>query len=318
MLKIFDKILKKKKEPSNQPQTNNTNTESSIEQVRNQIIVLWWVSTKKKYTKETGKLPKKYMDKYNFDYDIVFLSLLNDSYIQEQSNLFAITEKGYKFLATYNCFIIMFKHPEYQLSYADFCSNKMWHTIQDNDIVWAIFNNRQLQFTKTSAWDDLYRNYINMSNFLYEERRLKEALYMVYPAVFISCSGMHNNNILTEYNTQKGYFDVLYLEIAYYDCGKLLKNIMEELSLSVDDIIMQYKKSEQVIGLSTLLPFTYLNIEQSSILFQYALNNIQEKGIYTLTDLYKAGVNLKFNKPNENSTKYFYNSFKNRLNRDKK
>ena len=121
--------------------------------LRNAVFVLWWISQKKNKNINDIKLPKKYVEQYNLNFSKEIVHLIKIGLLINSDNVLSISDAGKKYLEFYNCFIIMHLHPEYHLSYCDFCSNQEWHNIKDNDIIWGIFNKRQLESTKNNQWN---------------------------------------------------------------------------------------------------------------------------------------------------------------------
>lgn len=283
--------------------------------LRNAVFVLWWISQKKNKNINDIKLPKKYVEQYNLDFSKEIVHLIKIGLLINSDNVLSISDAGKKYLEFYNCFIIMHLHPEYHLSYCDFCSNQEWHNIKDNDIIWGIFNKRQLEFTKNNQWDEYCQNSSNMATLLIEEEKYSNALEFVFEVAFIETSGMHNNNVLQHYDNTNGDFNVLLLEINNYLVTKPLNEIKAKLSLTLEELKSKFLYSQRVKAITALLPFYYLDSEECWKMIQYALEQGREKGIITLTDLSKSGSHIRFNVPKENSSTYFYNSIENVLKR---
>lgn len=283
--------------------------------LRNETFILWWISQKKNKNINEIKLPKKYVEQYNLNFSKEITHLIKVGLLIDSNNILSLTDAGIKHLEFYNCFIIMHLHPEYHLSYLDFCNNHGWHAINDRDIIWGIFNKRLLEFAKTNMWDEYCQNSSNMATFLIEEEKYNNALEFIFEVAFIETSGMHNNNVLQHYNNTNGDFYVAFLEINNYLVTKPLNRIKAQLSLSLEELKSKFLQSQRVKAIKTLLPFYYLNIEACWEMIQYALEQGREKGIITLTDLTKSGSEIRYNIPKENSSNYFYNSIENLLKR---
>lgn len=283
--------------------------------LRNETFVLWWISQKKNKNINDIKLPKKYIEQYNLNFSKEITHLIKAGLLINSDNILSVSDAGIKHLKLFNCFIIMHLHPEYHLFYLDFCNNNEWHKINDNDIIWGIFNNRQIEFAKTNMWDNYCQNSSNMAIFLIEEEKYNNALEFLFEVAFIETSGMHNENILQHYNNTNGDFDVAFLEINNYLVTKPLNEIKVKLSLTFEELKSKFLQSQRVKTIRALLPFYYLDIEACWEMIQYALDQRREKGIITLTDLTKSGSAIKYNIPKENSSDYFYNSIENLLKR---
>ncbi len=313
---MFDFIKKffKKNEAHNQSiESNNDVQIAKTESVKHitqnrtaldlqsEIVLLWLLSQKKDPTFDNFKVTKKVETRYNLNLANGLQQLIDEKLISNVNGKLIIEEGGFLKLKEYNCYIIMHLHPEYDLSYSDFSDHPHWHNINDNDIVWGIFNGRIMQYTKEKMWTSLKNNYCNMASLLIEESKYEKALDFLFAAAFIETSGMMDENTVTTY----------VLEINNYDITVPLLNISKKISLSVEDLHKRYLESQFVLSLRDLLPFYYYDIDDACIFMLEAYKHGDTKGIFTEQML---KIELKKNIPDKNETqKYSYNSSDNIL-----
>lgn len=276
-------------------------TNNNCELIFKEIIVLHLLSKKKNVLKETFKVSKKVAEHYDISLDIILDKLIDDELILNNNGNLSLTDKGKEYLKTYNCFVIMFIHPEFDLSFDDFQSNPQWHVIKDNDIIWGIFNKRILDCTHSKMWSNLKHNYSNMAALLIEEEKYEQALEFICASAFLSTSGMCNENVVTTFM----------VEINNYAVTNYLKLVVEKMGIDADFITNKYVNSKIVISLLDILPFYYYNVKEACVFMLEALERGDSKGIFTEHML---KVPLPKNKPNTEETgRYFYNSTRNQL-----
>lgn len=300
---------------SKQDETLNKNDKSKQDKNEFAPLVLWWIDSKKGgYDTAQKKFPSWFANKYNVEFDDVVHDYLEKGFLEYSSSTnVVLSDKGKQELKYYNCLIILHNHPEYMLKISDFTSHSQWHIINDNDIIWAIFNKRQLEYSRDSQWNDLMNNYLNMSSLLLEENKYADALELMFPAAFIATSGMLNENKLSPFEDDNGFLQVMFLEINNYALSNPIRKIIQKTDLSLDDIALKFKHSKHIEALKTTLPFYYLDIDESWKMLEFAINANKEKGIFSLYDLKTLGIKLKYNTPNPRSTEYFYNSVENQI-----
>lgn len=301
----------------------SNNNETTVNEIKTPIktknefspLVLWWINNKKGgYDTAQKKFPSWFANKYSIDFDFEVSQYLKKGFLEySNSTNVVLNEEGKKELKYYNCIVILHMHPEYKLLLSDFAYNSQWHIMNDNDIIWSIFNKRQLLYSQAKQWNDLMNNYLNMSSLLLDESKYIEALDLILPAVFIATSGMLNDNKLSPYKDNDGYLDVICLEINNYSMSNPIRKIIQQTGLDLDNIAEKFSTSEHISSLKTLLPFYYLDISEAWKMLECAIKANVEKGVYTLFDIKGLGIKLKYNIPNPNSKSYFYNSSENQI-----
>lgn len=317
----------KKEEPEQKPlSASNRQQESTLKAVhpapsakpRNDLapLVLWWIEGKKTgYDPSINNFPRWFQAQYNLDFNIVLNDYLKKGFLRVLNNgRVILSNAGTVFLSENQHVVTIHKHPEYQLAPEDFTTNPRWHTVPNDDIIWGIFNKRQLDYVKSHKWDSLYHNYLNMSSLLVEEKKYSAALSLLFPAIFLATSGIHDNDKVNEYDLTHGFFDVLFLEINHYELSNPFRVILKNLDVPVTSLKNSFLNSKHVQGLKTILPFYYFDVNESWSFFEYAFATNEDRGIYSLADLNRASIRLKYNKPNPKSTTYLYANLENMLN----
>ena len=269
-----------------------------------EIIVLHLLSKKKNVLRDSFKITKKVAEQHDISLDVILDKLISEEFLLSDSGKLSLTDKANEYLKTYNCFVIMFNHPEFDLSFDDFQSNSQWHTVKDNDIVWGIFNKRILEYTHSKMWGKLECNYSNMATLLIDEAKYEQALDFIFASAFLSTSGMCDENIVTTHM----------VEIWNSSVTNPLRVIIEKTGVNTDCLKDKYLNSKMVLSLLDILPFYYYNIEEACLFMLEALAKGDSKGIFTEQML---TVSLPKNKPNEEETeRYFYNSTRNQMKRE--
>lgn len=305
--KIFSKLKKRVDKRDNDPKVQYQRKNNEFTPV-----VLWWINQKKGgYDISTNKFPKWFLEKYGINFTEEVNYYINKGCLINKDNKIFLTDVGVNELAYYNCIVIMHKHPEYMLSFDDFKNNSNWHLISDNDIIWAIFNRRLLDFSKNKQWSSLEQNYLNMASLLIEEKKFKWALEFILPAAFLATSGLMDDNKLAPYKIDNGFIFVVNIEINNYYISNPIRQIIKAEKLSLDDIYQKYITSTFVQSLKTILPFYYLDIQSSWEILKYAIQAEKTKGIINMYDMKCQNIKLSYNLPNQNSNDYFYNSTEN-------
>ena len=296
---LYESSNKKLENPDNAPNLNIVQTNSSCIDAQSEIVLLWLISQKKEPDIDNFKITKTVETRYNLNVEGGLQHLIKEKLISNNNGKLIIEESGILKLKSFNCYVIMHLHPEYQLSISDFVSNPQWHIINDNDIIWGIFNSRILQYTKEKMWASLHNNYTNMASMLIEESKYESALDYIFASAFIETSGMIDNNTVTVYG----------IEISNYCITVPLLNISKNTNLSIEDLYKRYCASNIVISLMDLLPFYYYDLDNACKFMLEAYKNGDTKGIFTEQNL---KIRLKKNLPDEKETKkYFYNSVEN-------
>lgn len=309
LMSLFSKLFKKVKEAIHISDTlalkKQTNDFSPL--------VLWWIKQKKDgYDMSSNRFPKWFYETYNIDFVFEVKNYLNNECLcHNKENRIILTEKGKHELDYYSCIVTIHKHPEYQLSVKDFTNNIKWHIVGDNDIIWGIFNNRQYEYIREKQWTKLKQNYLNMSSLLFDEKKYNEALKFISPAVFISTSGMLDDNKLSPYEIDSGFLDVTFLEISNYSMSSPIREIIKLENLTIDEVQQEFNTSLHIQSLKCILPFYYFDISSSWQMLKYAIQANIKKGIISTRDLKRQNIKLAYNLPNKNSKEYFYNSSEN-------
>ena len=302
---FFNKLFKNK---SSEIQTNKTNCNKVLNKKRidlcempsqSEIVTLWLISQKKDARLDTFKLTKKDTECYNIELNSCLSHLIKKQLLSCDEGKLIVSSSGIQELERYNCYVIMHLHPEYHLTIEDFTSNSHWHTINDNDIAWGIFNKRILEYTQNKMWSQLKLNYNNMATLLIEESKYELALDFIFAASFLGTSGMMDDNSVTPHS----------VEIFNRDITVPLKNICQKLNLQPSDIRTKYTNSQLITSLKKLLPFYYYDIEYACEFMLEALATNNTKGIFNKPS---PSIESHIIKPNVNETKkYFYASAEN-------
>ena len=339
---LFDKLFKKKdnvnitntnavpvekKEPST-PQFNyvqNKNNRNKSFEVEYDVLVLWWISKKKKgYDRSTNSFPKWFEQNYNIDFNQVMLLYINQGYLSCDENIVKITEQGVFLLKELDYVIYVYEHAQYALTLDDFKSSINLRKDNLSDIVWNVFKRRLQIYAQKGMWENLAANYGNMADLLIGEKQYSESLDYIFGAAYIETSGMRNNNELTpvfatmeksgwkKKYLKNGMPDVFMLEINNYYVTKPFIETQKNLNLDWGVIKKQFLNSRQINYLETIIPFRYFEKEESFEIFKEAIQAGGKKGIFPLSDVSKK---LKSNIPDENSKSYFYASTQNLVNR---
>ena len=265
------------------------------------IVLLWLLSQKNGVAVESFKVTKKILSRYNLDVARGLQYLIGENLVSDKDGKLFLSERGAQRLNEHNCYVIMHLHPEYKLGIKDFSANPQWHTINDNDIVWGVFNARIMSYTKAKMWSSLHNNYSNMASLLLDESKHLAALDYIFAAAFLETSGMMDDNVLTIYG----------IEIWNATITAPLMMIKKELNLSNDDLRIKYSESKLVMSLRELLPFYYYDVEEAREFMMEAFEQGDTKGVFAEQMLKQP---LKKNTPDVNETqKYFYNSASNIL-----
>lgn len=330
---IFDKLFKKKSIDTTLKQTPSTPTVSYVHTASNRnkvvvkdndVIVLWWIANKKKgYDKTTNKYPKWFEDQYGITFNTVMEGYIKNGCLSENANIVKISQAGEEKLREFDYVIFVHKHPQYCLELADFKNSPNLHMVQNSDIAWGIFNSRILEYMKKGMWTSLEANYGNMADLLVEEKKYDKAIEFIFATAFIGTSGMRDNNELTpimsdfaskkKHHLENGMPDIFLLEINNYYVTVPFLKVQENLNLDWKTIKEKYLKSELIASLERILPFRYFEKEQSFEIFKQTIEAGDKKGVFRLADCSKK---LKSNTPDEHSSRYFYASVENQINRE--
>lgn len=329
---IFDKLFHKNSDSSkvsiSVPEVAYVHTAQNRQKTIGKefnVIVLYWISKKKQgYDKSKNNYPKWFMNKYGIDFDKVMKQFTKQGYLSEENSIVKITNAGQELLKEFGYVIYIHEHPQYCLTLDDFKNSKRLHKGPTNDIAWFVFNQRILEYTKNKMWGSLAANYANMADLLIEERKFEQAADFIFVTAYLETSGMGDNNELTPINakcTKKGWEnqylkngmpDIFLLEINNYYVTVPFKEVLENTNLDWPEIKVRYFSSQQIAATEKNIPFRYFEKEESFEIFKQAIEANGKKGIFRLADCKKK---LRWNTPNEKSTKYFYASVENKVNR---
>ena len=336
---LFDKIFKREKltHKSKTDSGNLSVTTPSVQYVHtagnrkmkqddvNNVIVLWWISKKKKgYDKTTNKFPKWFMNQYGIDFNQVMCGYLQEGLLEDDNKIVKITQAGKDKLKEYDYIIYIHENPQYCLSISDFENSSNLHRVQNADITWGILNARILQYIQKKMWESAAANYGNLADFLIKEKKYDQAIEFIFATAYLETSGMRDNNELTPIMAEctksgwknkrlpNGMPDIFLLEINNYYVTVPFLKAQEALKLEWDEVKKRYLNSAQIRSLETTLPFKYFEKEQSFEIFRQAIEAGGKKGIFPLSDCVRK---LKSNMPDEHSEKYFYASVENQVNR---
>ena len=288
----------------------------------NDILVLWWVSKKKKgYERDKNSFPKWFDSQYGIDFNRVLTSSIDQGLLSDTDGIVKITGAGESKIRELDFVIYIHEHPQYCLSIADFKNAKDLHQVQNDDIVWGVFNSRILTYTKNQMWKSLTANYANMADLLIEEKKYEQAVDYVFATAFLCTSGMQDNNELTPIMSEptksgwknkylpNGMPDIFLLEINNYYVTVPFVKIQDNLNMDWIVVRQKYLGSALITNLEGNLPFRYFEKEQSFELFKQAIEANGKKGIFSLKDCTKK---LRWNTPDEHSREYFYASVENK------
>ena len=287
----------------------------------NNVLVLWWISKKKKgYDKTSNKYPKWFEQKYGIDFNRTMESYIAEGCLSSDGDMVVITESGSDKLKEYDYVVYIYEHAQYALTLDDFRKAANLHKVQNSDIVWGVFNNRILSYTQKGMWESLAANHGNMADLLINEKRYNDALEHVFAAAYIETSGMRDGNELTpimgvagkKSSLPNGMPDIFLLEINNYYVTVPFAEAQKNLNLDWDEIRRRFTESKLVGSLESTLPFKYFEKEESYEIFKEAVLAGGSKGIFPLKDVSKK---LKYNTPDEHSRRYFYASAENKVNR---
>ena len=300
----------------------NRNKSCSTE---NDVLVLWWISNKKKgYDTTTKKYPKWFANTYQIDFDKSTQEFIAQGCLALTDGVVQITSEGLTKIKEYGYVVYVHEHPQYQLSINDFKKADNLHTIKNQDIAWGVFNSRVIEYTRRGMWESLSANYANMADLLIEEERYDQALDYIFATSFLETSGMRDGNELTPISTvytksgtkqkrlDNGMPDIFLMEINnYYVTAPFLK-VNKHLNLDWTSVRERYLSSILIGSLERILPFRYFEKDESFEIFKEAIEASGTKGVFRIENVSRK---LKTNKPDEHSVKYFYASVENKVNR---
>ena len=339
---VFDKFFKilnsnQEKKPKKTDSTTSEASTPSVQYVHtsgnrekatakdDNAIVLWWLSKKKKgYDKTSNKFPKWFSNQYGIDFNRVMAQYLKKGLLSNEDNIVRLTQTGEEELQKLDYVIYIHEHPQYCLSISDFKNSPNLHKVQNADIAWGVLNARIIEYTQKGMWERVAVNYGNMAHFLVEEKKYDQALEFVFAAAYTETSGMRDNNELTAIMASpakrgwknkylpNGMPDIYLLEINNYYVKMPFEKAQENLNLEWTEIRNRFLNSVHIRSLESTLPFKYFEKEQSFEIFKQAMEAEVKDGIFRLSECSKK---LKWNNPDEHSTKYFYASVENEVNR---
>ena len=289
--------------------------------VENNVIVLYWIAKKKKgFDLGKNNYPKWFMKTYGIDFEHVMLQYVQQGLLIVDNGFVKITSDGQAKIQEFDYVVYVHEHPKYCIALDDFRKAQNLHNVPLNDIVWGIFNERTITYTQKCMWGSMAANYANMTDLLIEEKRFEQALEFIFATAYLETSGMGDNNELTPIHsefTNKGwkklYLDngmpeIFLFEINNYYVTVPFKKVQDRIHLEWPDIKERYLNSRQIAALEQLIPFRYFEKEESFEIFRQAIEADGKKSIFRLADCTRK---LKWNKPDEKSTTYFYASTEN-------
>ncbi len=277
------------------------------------VLVIYWISKKKNgYEKRSNSFPKWFLESYFIDFNNTLNHYLSKNFLLETNDIITVTELGKQEMKDKD-YIILLKEHSYGLSAEDFINSPNLHKVKNNDIVWGKLNERILTYTQQKMWNSLQNNYYDMAYLLIEENKYEQALDFIFASTFIQASGMTDNNELNYMKSKllpNGCPDIPMLDLSNYTVTIPLNTINKKINLSDDEIHTRFVNSELVDSLIKLLPFHYFEKEEVCKFMLSAFHANGKKGIFRLNDMKEK---LKYNKPNPNSSLYFYNSIENKI-----
>lgn len=107
------------------------------------------------------------------------------------SNYFLLSPKGEQFLNLHSDYIQLKKWTDGSITVQDYDSAKASLPFKAGfyDILWCIYNNRQLEYCYHNRYPELIDTYLQMSNVLFIEKRYTEAIYYIVRSLYIELSG---------------------------------------------------------------------------------------------------------------------------------
>ena len=126
---IFDKLFKKKDEYTGQPINANQsfstiqapsfvpiNTSQNcniVTEKENNVIVLWWIASKKKgYDRTTNKYPKWFMTRYGIDFNSIMDEYIRSGWLMDENNIVKVSALGEEKLKEYSYVIFIHENPQ--------------------------------------------------------------------------------------------------------------------------------------------------------------------------------------------------------------
>lgn len=274
------------------------------------VLVLWRIFNYSFATLDDF-LPYKYKVDYNINYQSTVKSLINRNLIfYNENGYLSISQEAQSLINYYNCIIVMDRHPEYELTFDMFESDPRWHIAPDNDIIWWNFNGRNTEYEHNHQWGKLKQNHINRAHLLFEEQKYKRSLEEFTTAAFLSTTGINDNDIVSPYEINNGYMNSRDIVLIPDETTKYLRRMRREKIITIEEIKNIYYNNQFINHYLEVLPFYYLDLDNSWLLLEQAL--LAKRCIcFDMTEMLALRIKLKYNIPNPDSKDYFYNSLEN-------
>ncbi|WP_418223528.1 SAP domain-containing protein [Clostridium isatidis] len=185
--------------------------------------------------------------------------------IENNFNGYVLSEKGNTFIYNHYNYIQLHKNSNWMISLEEY--NKMKETIKFNasfnDIIWGIFNKRNLEYFNSKQWGLLRNNRLHMYELLLKEDRFKECIFRLIEVIYYDLSGMDNTNLIAPFDRLmippgiinmildlKDYYTIDLVERCYrenpvpfrYFEKDIFKKIIDELFETGNVDLNKYKK----------------------------------------------------------------------------
>lgn len=171
------------------------------------------------------------------------------------STRYVLSEKGSKFIKDNYFYIGLHNHQNWCISIYEYEHKKNSFSFKPlfNDVVWGIFNDRNLEYTKKYNWGLVRNNISNMAELLFSENKKDNALLLYITVLYYDLSGLDNNNILLD-------FDQLFIAPGLIKIILNLKEYYDEKLIETLPFINQ-------------LPFSYFSIDTFKIILHDLFSN---------------------------------------------
>lgn len=165
----------------------------------------------------------------------------NLNYLEKNFKGFSLSQKGIDLLNKNKDLIELHKNSNLGISLNEYLSMKssLDFDASFNDVVWGIFNKRNIEYVQSGNWGLLRNNRFNMFEILNRESKFNEAIYYLIEVLFFDLSGLINNNIIEP-------FDMLFIAPGVVDRLTKLKDYY-----TPDLINLCYERNK--------IPFTYFD-----------------------------------------------------------
>lgn len=171
------------------------------------------------------------------------------------SNRYRQTEKGKAELESNQIYFIN-KYRHYGFSNDELTQTKAKLKAQnkafnDNDVLWVLFNEKQLRLALNSDWGMYSMCQLYMTDLLVSERRYRTALPHMCIVLFVELSGVYNGNLVTKID--KVDLDLIFERID------LLAEILSNCGMSVEQFSEYFLNDAK--RYFPKLPFNYFTLE---------------------------------------------------------